>query len=111
MTPKIKKPKARDLRPIALMNSTSYSKSLNGNKIEKKHLKMNNDIKEIQGGFTKGSQIEDSLSTLQYCIEYCNTNKKPLIITSLEYRKAFDSVKTENIVKALMQYKVHSKII
>ena len=111
MIPKTKKPQAGDLRPIALTDiSYKLFMSLNGKKIED-HISNNNEIKETQSGFTKGTQIEDNIFILEYCIEHCNTYNKPLIITSIDYSKAFDSIKREHIVKALIHYKIHPKII
>ena len=42
--------------------------------------------------FTTGSMIKDNLFTLQYCIEGCYKLKRPLIVTCLDYSKAFDSI-------------------
>ena len=37
--------------------------------------------------------------------------KKSLIVTAVDYKKAFDSIKREEIIKTLMKYKVNQKII
>ena len=37
--------------------------------------------------------------------------KKELIVTCIDYSKAFDSIKRDKIIEALMHYRIHSKII
>ena len=66
---------------------------------------------ETQAGFTTSSMIEDKLFTLQYCIEGCYKLKRPLIVTCLDYSKAFDSISRGKIIEALNHYKIHYKII
>ena len=34
-----------------------------------------------------------------------------LIMTSIDFRKAFDSIKRETIIKVMMKYKLHPKLI
>ena len=111
MLPKISKPKSGDLRPIALTDvSYKLFMNLNGTNIDQ-HVIKNGERKYNQGGFSKGSQIEDNLFILQYCIESSFKAKKPLIVISVDFSKAFDSIKREKIIEALMKYKVHPKII
>ena len=55
--------------------------------------------------------IEDNLFTLQYCIESSFKLRRPLIVTCLDYSKAFDSIKREKLIETLIHYKVHYKII
>ena len=55
--------------------------------------------------------IEDNLFTLQYCIERSFKLRRPLIVTCLDYSKAFDSIKREKLIETLIHYKVHYKII
>ena len=66
---------------------------------------------ETQAGFTKGSQIEDNLFILQYCIEKNFRRRKRLVVTSIDYSKASDSIRRETIVETLMHHRVHPKII
>ena len=72
-----------------------------------RHIFENNKRRETQAGFTTGSMIEDNLFTLQYCIEGCYKLKRPLIVTCLDYSKAFDSIRRGKII----HYKIHYKII
>ena len=84
--------------------------TLNGQRIDQ-HVILNNQNKETQTGFTRGCQTEDNLLILQYCIDSSYNYGLPLIITSIDYSKAFDSVRRESIVETLMHYKIHPKII
>ena len=56
-------------------------------------------------------QIEDNLFVLQYCIEETFKKRKSLIVTSIDYAKAFDSIKRDTIITTLMHYRIHHKII
>ena len=51
------------------------------------------------------------LFTLQSCIERSFKLRRPLIVTCLDYSKAFDSIKREKLIETLIHYKVHYKII
>ena len=55
--------------------------------------------------------IEENLGTLQYCTERSFKLRKPLIVACLDYSKAFDSIKREKLIKTLIHYTVHFKII
>ena len=111
MVPKVKKPTAKQLRPIALMDvSYKLYMKIQGKKIDE-HLIHNNEQIGTQAGFTSGCQIEDNLFVLQYCIEETFKKRKPLIVTSIDYAKAFDSIKRDTIITTLMHYRIHHKII
>ena len=55
--------------------------------------------------------IEDNLFTLQYCFEGCYKLIRQLIVTCLDYSKAFDSIRQGKIIEALIHYKINYKII
>ena len=102
---------AKQMRPIALTDvSYQLFMTILGMKIDR-HILENNKRMETQAGFTTGSMIEDNLFTLQYCIEGCYKLKRPLIVTCLDYSKAFDSIRRGKIIEALIHYKIHCKII
>ena len=75
------------------------------------HLQRNNAVKEMQAGFSKGRSIEDNLLILQNCIDTSFKRKNPLIVTAIDFSKAFDSVKRDKIIEVLMRYKIHPKVI
>ena len=71
--------------------------TIKGKEIDR-HILENNKRMETQAGFTTGGMIEDNLFTLQYCIEGCYKLKIPLIVTCLDYSKAFDSIMRRRII-------------
>ena len=81
-------------------------------KIEE-HLRNNNLIKDNQVGFTGGGRIEYNHMMLQYIVEKTlNENEDDLvIITALDFKKAFDSVKRKELIETLIRYKIDPKII
>ena len=69
MIPKNKKPKADQLRPIALTdNSYKYFMGIAKDRIEA-HLSNNDLLNEMRAGFTKQRRAEDNLTILKECIE------------------------------------------
>ena len=110
LIPKCKKPKVKDFRPIAITNiQYKLYLAIIKDRIEK-HIIDNNLRKENQMGFTKGYRIEYNHLLLQYLIEGDN-NKKPLIIIAIDYTKAFDSIKREEMINGLIEYEIHPYII
>ena len=111
MLEKKKKPTAKDLRPIALTDiSYKLFMSLIKNEIEE-HLVANKEIKETQAGFTNGGRGEDNLFLLQYCVEESYKRRTPLVVVSIDYSKAYDSIKREKIIEVMRKYKIHPQII
>ena len=108
MIGEVNSPSAEQLRPITL-TSVSYKLyiSCRGKLIDQQIIK-NDEVKHIQAGFNKGTQIEDNLFILQYSIHDSLKQEKAL---SIEFSKAFDSIKGEQIVLTMMKYKIHPKII
>ena len=111
MIPKIKKPKAKDLRPIAL-TSAGYKlmMAVIKNSIED-HIVKNRLGQETQAGFTKGSRIENNIFILKYCIENSFKLKAPLIVISVDFEKAYDSIKRGKMIEILMESKVNPKCL
>ena len=49
--------------------------------------------------------------TLRYCVKDAYATKRQLIITAIDFKKAYDSVKREQLVKAMIDFKINEKII
>lgn len=69
--------------------------TLNGKTVDN-HVTDNDENKENQERFTTGGQIEDNIFILHHWIEDSFRDVKPLIITEIEFCKAFDSVERKN---------------
>ena len=110
LIPKNNKPKIKDFRPLAMTN-IQYKLYLGimKDRIED-HLKINNLQKENQMGFTKGYRIEFNHMIIQYLVDG-GREKKPLILISVDYTKAFDSIKREKMIESLIKYKIHPYVI
>ena len=111
MIPKKNKPTPSEFRPIALTNNSyKICMGIIKDKIEN-HLQMNSSMEEQQFGFTKGRRTTDSIYSLNFAIEYSNKKKIPLILTFIDYKKAFDSVNRNKLLDMLIKYKIHPSII
>ena len=108
---KKRKPKAEDLRPIALINCTyKLFMSIIKDKLEE-HLSLNMMSDSLQAGFSPNRQVEDNLYLLDYCINDCFKTNRQLIVTSIDFKKAFDSIKRSALIDALKEHQVHPDII
>lgn len=48
---------------------------------------------------------------LKYCIDNTFKNRKTLYVMSVDYAKAYDSVKRDSLISILMDYKIHPNLI
>ena len=105
------KPTSRDLRPIALTNS-SYKiyMGILREKIET-HLRSNQLMSELQSGSTMKRRTTDNLFMLKYCIDETFKNKKQLFVISIDFQKAFDSVNRKLMIEKLKEYGIDANII
>ena len=101
LIPKKQKPKVNEYRPIALTNiGYKLMMSVLRENIEE-HLKKNNLIQENQAGFTTGGRVENNVLIMRYCVEKSFEMKKPLIAISIDFAKAFDSIKREIMIRVM----------
>ena len=111
MIPKIRKPTVSDLRPIALINTTyKLFMAILKNKIEN-HIEDTSEMDNLQAGFTKERRIEDNLFILNYCVNYSHRYNKQLIVTAIDFSKAFDSINRKSLIESLKKFKIHIDVI
>ena len=79
-------------------------------KIEE-HIERNNRTKEQQFGFTKNRRPTDSICTLTYAIYNSKKYKYNLIITAIDFKKAFDSINRNQLLTTMKKHKIHPKAI
>ena len=111
MLPKVNKPTVEQLRPIALTDiSYKIFMKLLSNNIED-HLNLNSLNQDNQIAFTKGNRLEDSILLLQYCVENSYLVDKPLFVTFMDFKKAYDSIKRHKIIESLNYFRINDKLI
>ena len=111
MIPKVRNPEVKELRPISLINiSYKIFMKIMRERIDN-HLRENEEEKEEQTGFTKGKRIEDNLFILQYCIRKTYEQRKQLYVAAIDFKKAYDYIKRDQLIQVMMDYKIDSKII
>ena len=111
LIPKINKPTEKDLRPIAVTD-VSYKLYMTNVKREfENHLIRNNLVKDNQIGFTQGGRLEYSHFIIQFLVEKAYINKNSLILVSIDFKKAFDSIDRAKLIETLIKYKIHPDII
>ena len=111
MIPKAVKPRAGHLRPIALTDAGyKIFMGIIKEKI-KSHLERNDLKSELQAGFTRGRRISDNLFILKHCVERTFALRKSLIVISVDFQKAFDSINRKALIQTMMEFKIDAKII
>ena len=111
LIPKKNKPTVKDLRPIALTNATyKLFMGILKSKMEK-HIREIRQDSEVQAGFTRHRRIADNLFILDYCVATSFKNRKEMYLISVDFAKAFDSIKRSTLIFALKKYKIHPQII
>ena len=100
---KEKNPTVKQLRPIALANASfKLFMGIVKNKIEE-HMHEIRQQSELQAGFTKKRRIVDNLFILQYCVHESFNKKNQLFLISIDFAKAFGSIKRDKLIELLMK--------
>ena len=111
MVPKVVKPKVGDLRPIALTDAGyKIFMGIIKEKIEN-HLERNDMKNELQAGFTRGRRISDNLFILKHCVERTFALRKSLIVISVDFQKAFDSIDRGALIQTMIDFEIDAKVI
>ena len=76
-----------------------------------KHIRDIGQGSEVQAGFTKNRRIADNLFVLDYCVKESYKIRKLLFLISIDFAKAFDSVKRDKLLNILKKYRIHPDII
>lgn len=111
LVPKKHKPKVNEYRPIALTNiGYKLMMSILRENIEE-HISMNNLAQENQAGFTTGGRVENNVLIMRHCVEKSYEMQKSLIAISIDFSKAFDSIKRDVMVRVMKEYKLDDRTI
>ena len=62
------------------------------------HIRKIEEKSEFQAGFTIGRRLEDNLFLSKYCVELSYKKRKPLIVMTINFVKAIDSVNKETLM-------------
>ena len=66
------------------------------------HIRYIKEESEVQAGFTKKNRrISDNLLVLDYCVKESFKRKCPLYLISIDFQKAFESIKRVTLIYAL----------
>lgn len=111
MIPKVKKPKAKEHRPIALTNvGYKLFMGMIKDKIVEQCM-CDSRVKCLQAGFTEKRRMEENLFILGCCVEESYRTKEQLVVVAVDFCKAFDSVERVALVEALKYYKCEPRVI
>ena len=109
--PKVKKSQVKEHRPIALTNA-GYKLFMSVLKRKMVEQELNDiRVKNMQAGFTEGRRMSENLFLLQYFVEECFRKRRQLIVVSVDFCKAFDSVDRGALVETLMFCKYDPRLI
>ena len=111
MVPKVKRPVAKQHRPIALMNMGCklFMGMLKDKMVEQRMSDWR--VGDLQCGFTEGRRMQENLFVLSHCVEESYRMKRELVVVAVDFSKAFDSVERRALVEALKYYKCHWRVI
>ena len=68
-------------------------------------------VKYLQAGFTEGRRMQENIFILLYLVEESYRDGRELVVVSVDFSKAFDSVERGGLVEALMYYKCDLRLI
>ena len=75
------------------------------------HIEKNKLTKGNQVGFTGGGRTEYNHFVLQYLVDKAIRKKEQLIVITLDFKKAFDSIDRRKLIETLQEYMINPHII
>lgn len=103
MIPRERRPKPKDLRPIALTDTT-YKLFMGIVKTKtQRYVIQSGQMADLQSSYIQQRRISDNLYIVRYCIDQTFKIKNALIIIKTDFEKTFDSVNRSKLVDSLMK--------
>jgi hypothetical protein len=96
-------------RGIALMSSVT--KIFNKLILNRIYDQVNNKLRENQRGFRRKCSTIQAINTVRRLIEGFNKKQLPIIVTFIDFTKAFDSINRERMWLILLSYGIPDKIV
>lgn len=72
---------------------------------------LDQELGEYQGGFRPWRSCAEQIITLKLIMAYYKKQNKPLYITFIDFKKAYDSVHRPSLLKILRNFGLHPKLI
>ena len=69
---------------------------------------MNQELLDVQGGFTKGRETTDQIASIHWIIEKAREFQKNIYFCFIDYTKAFDCVDHKKLWKILKEREYHN---
>ena len=66
--------------------------------------------RDEQIGFTQGGMIADNLFVLQECVHETYRRRGQLVLVAVDFRKAYDSIRREEVLELLEEYRVEARV-
>lgn len=72
---------------------------------------LDRELGEYQGGFRPGRSCPDQILSLKWIMKHQRSRSKNLVITFVDFKKAYDSIHRESLLKILQEFGLHQKLI
>lgn len=72
---------------------------------------LDQELGEYQGGFRPGRSCPDQIICLKWIIKHRKTRSKNLVITFVDFKKAYDCIHRDSLLRILEEFGLHKKLI
>ena len=73
---------------------------------------MNRMRRDEQVGFTRGGgRIADNLFIVQECVQEVFKRREEMVMVTINFKKAYDSIKREKIIEVLQEYRIEGRLV